>query len=102
MNLEIKRKIDKLGRIVLPAKLKKHYQIANGDNVVLLPVRNGIQIAKTEYFLVDKLPKEAIVSVDELGRITIPISLRTLFNIDSADIITFALRETCMLIHKQS
>ena len=72
MKFEMKRKIDGLGRIVLPIDLRNYYGISNGDKVVLLTVREGIQIAKAEYFIMSQISKDMLVSVDELGRILIP------------------------------
>ena len=52
MKFETKRKIDVLGRIVLPIDMRYYYEIANGDRVVLLPVCEGIQIAKADLCIV--------------------------------------------------
>ena len=101
MTFKIIQKIDELGRILLPIHLREYYEIAAGDTVVLLSAREGIQIAKTEYFFMDQTPKDAIVSIDELGRITIPISLRNQFKIKVSDALTFVMNETCMLIYKE-
>ena len=38
MKFELKRKIDELGRIVLPIDLRRYYGIESGDTIVLLPV----------------------------------------------------------------
>lgn len=51
MKFELKRKIDELGRIVLPAELRNYYEISSGETVVLLPVRNGIQLRKRIIFI---------------------------------------------------
>ena len=75
MKFEMKRKIDELGRLVLPIDMRNYYEIANGDSVVLLPVREGIQIAKTDLFILNQLPSDIVVTVDELGRIVIPSAL---------------------------
>ena len=65
MKFEIKRKIDELGRIVLPIDLRNYYEIGSGDTVVLLPVREGIQIAKADLFILNQLPNDVVVTVDE-------------------------------------
>ena len=64
MKFEMKRKIDELGRIVLPIDLRRYYGIESGDTIVLLPVREGIQVAKSDYFIMNQLPTEMAVTVD--------------------------------------
>lgn len=48
MFLGIQKKIDKLGRIVLPKEIRKIYHIKNGDYVEILPTENGILLKKVE------------------------------------------------------
>ena len=62
MKFEIKRKIDELGRIVLPIDMRNYYEIGSGDTVVLLPVREGIQIAKADLFILNQLPNSSGIS----------------------------------------
>lgn len=102
MKFELKRKIDELGRIVLPAELRNYYEISSGETVVLLPVRNGIQVAKTDYFHINQLPEDSAVCVDELGRIVIPTELRKQFNLTPKDVLYFVPNETCMLMQKSN
>jgi len=101
MKFEIKRKIDELGRIVLPIDLRNYYEIGSGDTVVLLPVREGIQIAKADLFILNQLPNDVVVTVDELGRIVIPSAFRKQFGLESKDTMCIVPNETCMLIYKE-
>ena len=101
MKFEMKRKIDELGRIVLPIDMRNYYKIANGDSVVLLPVREGIQIAKTDLFILNQLPNDVVVTVDELGRIVIPSAFRKQFGLEAKDTMCIVPNETCMLIYKE-
>ena len=101
MKFEIKRKIDELGRIVLPIDLRNYYEIESGDTVVLLPVRNGVQIAKADLFILNQLPKDVSVSVDELGRIVIPAVFRKQFGLEAKDTMCIVPNETCMLMYKE-
>ena len=100
MKFEMKRKIDELGRIVLPIDLRNYYDIATGDTVVLLPVRDGIQVAKADLFILNQLPKDVTACVDELGRIVIPSAFRKQFGFEPKDTICIVPNETCMLMHK--
>ena len=85
MKFEMKRKIDELGRIVLPIDLRNYYGIKSGDKVVLLPVREGIQLAKAEYFIMNQISEDMAVNVDELGRIVIPKEMRKKMDIANSD-----------------
>ena len=100
MQFDVKRKIDKFGRFVLPADLRIFYEITNNEKVVLLPVRNGIQVAKEDYFHMDQIPKNFTVIVDELGRIVIPMAFRNQFNFKPNDFLHIVPNEACMLIYK--
>ena len=100
MKFELKRKIDELGRIVLPIDLRRYYGIESGDTIVLLPVREGIQVAKADYFIMNQLPTEMAVTVDELGRFVMPSSFRTQYHIEAKDTLCIIPHETCMLLHK--
>lgn len=100
MKFEMKRKIDELGRLVLPIDLRNYYGIASGDTVVLLPVREGIQIAKAEYFIMNELPENVTATVDELGRIVIPSAFRNQFGFVPKDTLCLVPHETCILMYK--
>ena len=101
MKFEIKRKIDELGRIVLPIDLRRYYGIENGDTIVLLPVRDGIQVAKADYFIVNQLSTEMAVVVDELGRFVMPATFRTQYHIEAKDTLCIVPHETCLLLYKE-
>lgn len=101
MKFEMKRKIDELGRLVLPIDMRTYYEIASGDSVVLLPVREGIQIAKADLFILNHLPNDLVVTVDELGRIVIPVTIRKQFEFEAKDTMCILPNETCMLMYKE-
>ena len=44
----IKKRIDKLGRIVLPKDMRELYGIDDGDSVEMIPTEEGIVIRKTD------------------------------------------------------
>ena len=100
MKIEIKRKIDELGRIIIPIELRRRYEMVNGDTLVFLSAREGIQVAKADDFILNETPKNSVAVLDELGRIIIPSALRKQFKLDTNDALRFVLNETCMLICK--
>ena len=48
----IKKKVDALGRIVLPKELREIYQIREGDAVEIVATENGILVKKPGYKLI--------------------------------------------------
>ena len=101
MKFEMKRKIDNLGRITLPLDLWEYYGIKSGDSAILLPVRKGIQIAPSEYFIMDQLPDGVIAIIDALGRFVIPSVFRNQYQFNSEDILCILPHETCILIYEE-
>ncbi len=81
MKFVTKRKVDELGRIVLPIEYRAHYSISAGD---------AVAITATDYDLVLSKASEATENtktVDELGRVVIPAALRKQLNISSKELI---------------
>ena len=77
MTFVIKRKIDELGRLVLPIDYRNHYSISEGDGVVLSLSDNGILVKKDIDFSINTK------TVDALGRILIPKSIRSKLNLEA-------------------
>ena len=46
MSFVVKRKIDSLGRVVLPADYRNHFNIESGDSVQFTIAENGIIVSK--------------------------------------------------------
>lgn len=46
MKFVIKRKVDELGRIVLPKDFRDYYNIGTGDEVRIVPIDSGILVTK--------------------------------------------------------
>lgn len=44
MEIKICRRIDRLGRLVIPADLRKQYGLKAGDNIRFIPNDNGILV----------------------------------------------------------
>ena len=68
MSFVVKRRIDSLGRVVLPADYRNHFNIKAGDSVQLTLAENGMIVSKEVKNT--NITKPQIV--DELGRIKIP------------------------------
>jgi len=49
MQIGIKRKIDNLGRIVIPKELRVFYSFLQDDEVEVVAVKNGVLIRKPNY-----------------------------------------------------
>ena len=52
MHFGIQKKVDALGRIVLPKEIRELYQIRDGDAVEIVSTENGILVKKPGYKLV--------------------------------------------------
>ena len=50
MNYKVFRRIDELGRIVVPQELREKFQIENGDEVMIEYNEDGIIIYPEEYY----------------------------------------------------
>lgn len=46
------RKIDSLGRIVLPVELRKFYRIGKEADVKIIPTKDGILLKKPSYVVI--------------------------------------------------
>ena len=101
MKFEMKRKIDNLGRIVLPIDLRNYYDISQGDTLVILPVKNGIHLSKPEYLTINELTDATITTIDVLGRFIVPSVFRNRYQFKPNDILRIVPDETCILISKE-
>ncbi len=100
MKIEMKRKLDDLGRLVLPIELRSHYGINSGDEVVLLPVQGGILIVKWECAALEQLPENMTATVDELGRIVVPSAYMNYYDLQPNDVMTLVPTEACIVMTK--
>lgn len=48
------RKIDLLGRLVLPAELRSFYHIGKEEDVEIVPTKDGILLKKPSYIVIEK------------------------------------------------
>jgi bifunctional DNA-binding transcriptional regulator/antitoxin component of YhaV-PrlF toxin-antitoxin module len=98
----MKTKIDTYGKIIIPTRLLKRYGIAGNSPVVLLPVRDGIQISNTNNFIMDQTPEDEIVTVDQSGGFAIPSHFQSRYKFEAKDVLRIARRKTCILIYKDN
>ena len=48
------RKVDSLGRLVLPAELRNFYHIGKEEDVEIVPTKDGILLKKPSYIVIEK------------------------------------------------
>lgn len=48
MDFAVNKKMDGLGRVVLPKNLRDYYGITKNDRLKLIPIKEGILIVKAE------------------------------------------------------
>lgn len=78
----IVRKIDELGRIVIPMELRRSLTIVKGDAIEISAYKELIILEKSA----DKTDSSSIVrNLDELGRIVVPVELRRKLDISEGD-----------------
>ena len=75
MTFVTKRKIDEMGRLVLPFDHRNYSGITAGDPILITETKDGILISKSTECT------DEVKNVDALGRIIIPKRIRTAFNI---------------------
>ena len=76
--MEIRRKVDELGRVVIPIDARKQFDIKKGDKYSVT--------SKDNYIIFEKNKKEGTIrTIDELGRIVIPIDERNKLEIKEGD-----------------
>lgn len=73
-NTGIIRKIDELGRFVIPAILRGEFNIKSGDNIKMYLLDDFIIMKK--FINKSKQDRKISMKVDELGRVVIPIEIR--------------------------
>lgn len=73
-NTGLIRKIDELGRFVIPAILRGELNIKAGDNIKMYLFEDFIIMKK--YINKSKQDRKVSMKVDELGRVVIPIEIR--------------------------
>ena len=78
-NTGIIRRIDELGRLVLPSTLRENYEIEAGDKIQVYVIDKFIILKKSEDN--PKIEKLFYRKVDELGRIVIPMEIRNNFEL---------------------
>lgn len=92
----ITRKIDELGRIVLPIELRRKFNIEYKDTIDIYTEDNKIILKKD-----DSSPSAGIIrKIDELGRVVLPVELRKKFGIEIKDSIDIYIEEDRIILKK--
>ena len=92
MTFVIKRKIDELGRLVLPIDHRNHYEIAAGDPLLVTDTGDGILVRKAPVYT------DEVKIVDELGRVVIPKRIRENFNLVAKSVLNILATEEGILL----
>lgn len=92
MTFVIKRKIDELGRLVLPIDHRNHYGITAGDPLLITETRDGILVRKAVEYT------DEVKIVDELGRVVIPKRIRESFNLEAKSVLAILATEDGILL----
>lgn len=92
MTFVIKRKIDELGRLVLPIDHRNHYEIATGDPLLVTDTGEGILVRKAPEYT------DEVKIVDELGRVVIPKRIRENFNLEAKSVLNILATEEGILL----
>ena len=92
MTFVIKRKIDELGRLVLPIDHRNHYGITAGDPLLITETGNGILVRKAPEYT------DEVKIVDELGRVVIPKRIREDFNLEAKSVLAILATENGILL----
>lgn len=83
------RKVDELGRIVLPIEMRKKLGIEPKNNLFMILDGDGIILEKGQ-------------EVNELGMITIPFHIRTALGIETAEELEVEMVEERIILRKKS
>ena len=81
------RKIDELGRVVLPIEVRKQLQIEEGDYLTMIVDADRLILRKGQ-------------RVDAIGRITIPLHVRQTLNIKEKDSFDIDVVEDMVILRK--
>lgn len=94
----IRRKVDELGRIVLPKELRTLFEICEKDPVEIYVDKEFIIVKKAN--LNPEGTTGIVRHVDELGRVVLPIELRNMFSISPNDLLEISVIEDRMALVK--
>lgn len=85
---KITRKVDELGRFVIPIEVRQQLGIEQKNNLTLLVDSNRLILQKGQ-------------EVDELGRITIPLHIRQALGIEEKQDLSIEVVENQIILTKQ-
>ena len=117
------RKIDELGRIVIPIEMRNYLEIRTGDkidilksgrNIILhkstntkkhirhIDIEKGIEVdIQVTYYKKNEKPNSYIRSINELGMLVIPLELRKSLDIKEKDSLKICVKDDYIILIKE-
>lgn len=92
------RKVDELGRVVLPRELRDYLDLKSHDVVAVSEHDNAIILQK--YFPAESEHTENMRKIDELGRVHLPKEIRTRLFVEPRDSLTIRLGSDGLILEK--
>ena len=95
----MQRKVDALGRIVIPYETRREMNIKSGESMVIILDNQSIILLKD-----DGTPKSGSIiiirKIDELGRVVLPMIIRNKLKIKENDLLNIELKENSVILNK--
>lgn len=96
-SLGIIRKVDELGRIVIPIELRSKFGLVENTQIEIFYIKDKIILKKYHQ---DCVSCGIIRKLDELGRVVIPVELREKFKIFEKDPIEIFVEKDTIILKK--
>ena len=97
----IVRKIDELGRVTLPIEIRRNLGIEEKDPIEIF-LESGSVILKKHQDESGVSNTGIVRKIDELGRVTLPIEIRRMLDIEEKDPIEIFIEDSALLLKKHS
>lgn len=95
-NLIITRKIDELGRIVIPIEIREELKIKEGQEISLFIEENKLILS------LNLEKKDSIIrKIDEIGRIVIPIEIRKTLKLEEKQDVNMYTNNNNIIVQKE-
>lgn len=90
------RKIDELGRVVVPIELRRGFNLDGEEFVKVIFAKTGVRIERMDSPNTEGIKRR----FDDLGRVVIPSNIRETLNIKEKDPVEFYVDGECIFIKK--
>jgi len=97
INTGILRRLDSLGRVVIPIEIRNSMGLETKDAMAVYLVENDIFLKKVEK---DEKIVGIIRFLDELGRVVLPIEIRNLLDLNEGEPVEIWLEENKIILRK--